>query len=310
MSKREFVMDVVTGRRTGGGAPAAFFMHFPVDCHFGQAAIDQHLAFFRYTGMDLLKIQYELPLPTQPLMRRPTDWAAAPRWTSADFAPMLDVDDGLVKAARHEALVIVTLYSPFMWAAQLADTEALKMQLAEQPEAVVRGLEILTENVITFARGCQRLGVDGFYASTQGGEAFRFGGTEIFERYIRPTDLAVWDAIEGSPFNILHVCDYCGTYADLAPFLSYPGRVVSTSLELESRTLTAREVGAQFGRPVMGGLERKGVLATGPTEAIRAAVAEALTDRPAGFILAADCTVPSDTPWDNLRLAVDLAHGA
>jgi uroporphyrinogen decarboxylase len=243
-------------------------------------------------------------------MHRPGDWARAPRWTLDDFAPMLAVVDGLVKALHHEALVIVTLYSPFMWASHLADSESLRAQLAEQPEAVVRGLEILTENVITFAHGCQRLGVDGFYVSTQGGEAFRFGGTEIFETYIRPTDLAVWDAIGGSLFNILHVCDYHGPYADLTPFRRYPGRVVSTSLALESRTLTAREVEAQFGRPVMGGLERKGVLATGPAEAIRAAVTEALADRPEGFILAADCTVPSDTPWDHLKLAVDLAHAA
>jgi uroporphyrinogen decarboxylase len=310
MNKRDHVLEVVSGRATGGGAPAAFFMHFPPECHVGQAAIDQHLRYFRSTGMDLLKIQYELPLPTQPAMHRPGDWARAPRWTLDDFAPMLAVVDGLVKALHHEALVIVTLYSPFMWASHLADSESLRAQLAEQPEAVVSGLEILTENVITFAHGCQRLGVDGFYVSTQGGEAFRFGGTEIFEKTIRPTDLAVWDAIGGSLFNILHVCDYHGPYADLTPFLRYPGRVVSTSLALESRTLTAREVQAQFGRPVMGGLERKGVLATGPAEAIRAAVTEALADRPEGFILAADCTVPSDTPWDHLKLAVDLAHAA
>jgi hypothetical protein len=25
-------------------------------------------------------------------------------------------------------------------------------------------------------------------------------------------------------------------------------------------------------------------------------------------VLAADCTVPSDTPWENLRAAVDAAH--
>ncbi len=310
MNKRDFVMDVATGRASGAGVPAAFFMHFAPECHIGQAAIDQHLAFFRHTGMDLLKIQYELPLPVAPKMARPADWAGAPRRTLADFGPMLNVVDGLLKAARRDALVIVTLYSPFMWASHLADTEAFKTQFAEQPEAVARGLEILTDNVITFARACLRLGVDGFYTSTQGGEAFRFGGTDVFERYIRPTDLAVWEAISGSALNILHVCDYHGPYTDLAPFVDYPGQIVSTSLTLAARTLSARDVAAQFGRPLMGGLERKGVLATGSAEAIRAAVAEALADRPERFILAADCTVPSDTPWDNLKLAVDLAHAA
>ena len=29
---------------------------------------------------------------------------------------------------------------------------------------------------------------------------------------------------------------------------------------------------------------------------------------PSRFILAADCTVPNETPWDNLKLAIDTAH--
>ena len=63
-----------------------------------------------------------------------------------------------------------------------------------------------------------------------------------------------------------------------------------------------------FGRPYMGGLERKGVLATGSPAEIRATVDELLAGAPERFILAADCTVPSDTPWQNLKAAIDAAH--
>ena len=58
----------------------------------------------------------------------------------------------------------------------------------------------------------------------------------------------------------------------------------------------------------MGGLERKGVIATGNAEAIRQAVGAVLADSPERFILAADCTVPGDTPWENLKTAIDAAH--
>ena len=44
------------------------------------------------------------------------------------------------------------LYSPFMWAAQLADITNL---LKENPEAAKKGLEIKTENVLTVAQGCK-----------------------------------------------------------------------------------------------------------------------------------------------------------
>jgi uroporphyrinogen decarboxylase len=59
----------------------------------------------------------------------------------------------------------------------------------------------------------------------------------------------------------------------------------------------------------MGGLERKGVLATGPEAEIRAAAEAVLAEAPDRFILAADCTVPGDTPWHNLKTAIDTAHG-
>ncbi len=180
--------------------------------------------------------------------------------------------------------------------------------LQENPQAVQKGLEIMTENVLRLVRGCKRAGVDGFYVSTQGGETFRFQDPEIFRKYIKPTDLAVWEEVQACPFNILHICDYEGGYADLTPFLDYPGHVVNSSLKLGERSLTPAEVSRMFGRPFMGGLERKGVIATGNLAEIRQAVTDVLAQAPERFILAADCTVPGDTPWEHLKTAIDTAH--
>lgn len=58
----------------------------------------------------------------------------------------------------------------------------------------------------------------------------------------------------------------------------------------------------------MGGLERKGVIATGRPDQIRKEAAAVLAQAPERFILAADCTVPGDTPGDNLKTAIDTAH--
>ena len=166
----------------------------------------------------------------------------------------------------------------------------------------------MTENVLTLVQACRRAGVDGFYASSQGGEAFRFQDPNIFEQYIKPTDLAVWNKISSCIFNILHICDYEGGYSDLTPFLDYPGHVVNSSLKIGDRPLTPKDASQLFGRPFMGGMERKGVLATGDSEAIRQTVTDVLAQTPERFILAADCTVPSDTPWENLRTSIETAH--
>ena len=109
-------------------------------------------------------------------------------------------------------------------------------------------------------------------------------------------------------FNILHVCDYAGSYADLAPFVDYPGHVVSAPIYAGGQAIAPRAVVNLFNRPYMGGLDRLGVLATGSPAEVKSAVEAVLRDAPERFILGADCTVPSDTPWDNLKLAIDTAH--
>jgi uroporphyrinogen decarboxylase len=308
MNKRDTLLDLIRSHTPPSYVPAAFFMHFDRAYHEGQAAIDKHLQFFRTTDMDFVKIQYEQGVPPAPPIRKAADWAHAPRCDEAFFEPSIRVAEGLVKAAQDEALVIMTVYSPFMWAAQLAGAETLAEHLRQNPNAVRAGLEIMTENVLTLVRGCMHVGVDGFYISSQGGEAFRFPGTDIFQGYIKPTDLAVWDEVQSCLFTILHICDYAGAYADLTPFLDYPGDVVNCSLKLGERILRPTEVAQMFGRPFMGGLERKGVIATGSLDDIRQTAAGVLAEAPEHFILAADCTVPSDTPWEHLRAAIDTAH--
>lgn len=308
MNKRDTLLSLMHDPTPPNYVPAAFFMHFDKTYHSGQAAIDKHLEFFRSTGMDFVKIQYEQPWPTSSPVHQSADWANLPLCSESFFEPTARVVEGLVKAAKNEALVVLTLYSPFMWARHLGGEADLAQHLKENPQAVTKGLEIVTENVLNLVRACKRVGVDGFYASSQGGEAFRFPGTDIFQKHIKPTDLAVWDEIKSCEFNILHICDYEGSYDDLTLFLDYPGHVVNASLKVGQRTLTPKEVSQMFKRPFMGGLERKRVIATGNVEEIRQTAKNVLAQAPERFILAADCTVPSETPWENLQTAIETAH--
>jgi len=63
-----------------------------------------------------------------------------------------------------------------------------------------------------------------------------------------------------------------------------------------------------FGRPYMGGLDRKGTLSSGNPAQVRAAAQAILESAPRRFILGADCTVLPGTPWANLRTAIETAH--
>ena len=307
MNKRDTILNLLDTKVLPEYIPAAFFMHFDPEYHQGQAAINKHLEFFRYTGMDFVKIQYEQIQPPF-LIEKPEDWERVPLYPDEFHEPTLSVVAGLVKEMKKEALVIMTLYSPFMWATYLANDVLLENHLKENPEAVKKGLEIMAENVIRLARGCMRAGVDGFYASTVGGEAHRFEGTDIFEKYVKPTDLAVWNEIGGCMINILHVCDFDGEYNDFSSLLSYPGHMVSSSLTIGHRKYTAAEISKLFGRPYLGGLDRKGVINTGNQEAICEAVEEVIRSAPDQFILGADCTMLPGTSWEHLKTAIDTAH--
>lgn len=308
MNKRNILLDLINSSAAPSYIPTGFFLHFDPTYHRGQAAVDKQLEFFRATEMDFIKIQYEQIQPPTQSFSRPEDWAQAPRYAQDFFEPTIRVAEGLVKAAAGQAPVILTIYSPFIMARQLSSDKEITRQLRENPDAVSKGLEIMTENVLHLVRGCKQVGIDGFYISTQGGEAYRFPNSDIFAKYIKPTDLAVWEEARSCAFNILHICESEGEYDNLTPFLDYPGQVVNSSLQVGDKMMTPRELAAFFGRPFMGGMDRKGVISSGSAAQIREAVNHILADVPERFILGADCTVPATTPWDNLKVANETAH--
>jgi uroporphyrinogen decarboxylase len=308
MNKRDSLMRLLDPAYRPDSVPAAFFQHFDPAFHRGQAAVDKHLEFYRYTGMDFVKIQLEHPMPRFEV-KAPKDWAKVPSLDKAFWQEALAVVKGVVDAASSEAVVIQTLYSPFMLSCQFADMETVSRHIKDEPEAFRKGIEILTEGLQVFVRECIALGLDGFYASTQGAESGRFTDPTSFETCVRPYDLAIMDEIEKScPFSILHVCDYHLPYADLGPFKAYPGQVANTPLRLVGKEMSAKEAAALFGRPFMGGMERTGVMTGKDPQAIRKEVIEVLDKAPERFVLGADCTIPPTTPWENIKVAIQTAH--
>jgi len=309
MNKREAVLSLLDESKKQEYIPAGFFIHFDEACRRGQAAIDKHLEYYRYTEMDFVKIQYENTFPNRPEIQRPDDWAKMPLYKRGFYEDQINIVAGLVKEAKKEALVILTLYSPFMCAAHTTSGEIITEHIKENPEKVKKGMEIITESLMLFVKECISLGLDGFYTSTQGGESHRLGDVALFNQCIKPYDLILMEEINRACiFNILHVCDYHGGYDDLTPFWDYPGHVINYSMEVGSKEISGKEVSRMFGRPYMGGMDRKGIIASGSGDEIKKTVEAVLNEAPDRFILGADCTLPDDINWDNIRTAIKTAH--
>jgi len=311
MDKRERLLHIASsGTLPDTYTPAAFFLHFPESAHSGRAAVDAHLEYQQSTGNDLIKVQYEHNFPRLDSIEKPADWHSMPIYDEEFYADQLDVVEGVVKEAAGEVVVIVTLYSPFMFAEQTVGPELLLKHLEQDPAAVKAGLDRVVSSMDTFISACVKRGVDGFYASTQGGEAGRIKNRGVFDDYVKPSDLSVWQVIgDRTPFNVLHVCDYVAPYENYDRYLSYPGHIVSAPTELVGGHITGAQIAELFGRPFLGGMDRLGVISTGPANEVPGRARQALAEGPANMILGADCTLRADTDRGNIAAATGVAHG-
>jgi len=259
--------------------------------------------------MDFVKIQYEHAFPQLPNIKKPADWSNMPLYNLSFYEQPLHIIKELVKAAKSEALVILTLYSPFMCAGHTTSNEIISEHLRNDPLAVCKGLEVITESLLLFVKASFELGIDGFYASTQGAEAYRFTNAEIFENYIKPYDITLLTEINNAcEFNILHICDYHGTYTNYSQFVDYPGDVVNCNLQTKQGLLTSKQASLYFERPFMGGVDRHGAMASGNPQLITQELTKVLDNAPSRMILGADCTIPGQTNWDHIAHAIDIAH--
>ena len=309
VNKRERMLSWLAGKKIPNYTPAAFFLHFGNDYKSGSAAAKKHLEFYRQTDMDFVKIQFEQTYSRQDYLQKPADWQKLKLAKLDFYEPLLQTVRELVKAEKKNSLILMTLYSPFMCAGHCATAPVLLKHLEEDPEAVKKGLEILTESQMLFVRACIKEGIDGFYASTQGGEAKRFSNPDIFKKYVKPYDLvAMKEASAKCKFNILHVCDYVAPYANYDAYPDYPGHVINCNTQLIDHQISGQEITKLFKRPFMGGMDRHGIIGKGSPAEVEAEIRKVVKGAPDRFILGADCTVEADTNWDRLKHAISVAH--
>lgn len=308
-NKRRLMLDWLAGKSDPSYTPAAFFLHFDPEYKNGVAAAKRHMEFFTVTNMDFVKIQFEQTYTRQPYLNTPADWSKL-KFEKLDFyEPLLVTVRELVKSSKKDALILMTLYSPFMCAGHCATSPVLLQHLKENPDAVKKGLEILTESQMLFVKACIREGIDGFYMSTQGSEANRLPSPATFTNYVKPYDLVSMKEIQKScAFNILHVCDYNAPYANYDAVYDYPGHIINCNTRLTGQTLAIPEIATRFKRPFMGGLDRHGLLVKGSPAEVETEVRKVIQSSPKPIILGADCTVANETDWKRVRHAIEVAH--
>lgn len=305
-TRRDIMQQVLNGQSFDNYVPTAFFMHFPASQ--GLEAIYYHVRHLNRTGMDMLKIQFEQHQPNMK-PQNADDWQKIQPLPRDFYAPTLNIVKEVFDIVGQETMVVPTVYSAF---------QTLRMQIGipevirwakEDPAQLLRALRIYNDALLQFVKDCKALGVDGFFMPTQGGENIYHEVPDFFERFVRPFDMELMtECTQGTQCNILHICDWEGPYDDLSAFTSYPGQIVNTPNVVGGKAFTPQDAERTFHRIVLGGLERQGVINKGTPDEVKTEVKRVLKNRPARFILGAECTVDRKTSIDNIRAAVKTAH--
>lgn len=301
-NKREIVLRVLDQSKPNEYVPSAFFLHFPDK--LGPKAIEEHLAFFRATNNDILKVQYEV-LPPHWDIKTAADFSKVEVLPESYFDEQFKVIEGLAKAAGDEALVIPTVYSPLMILQIATDNDDIYKLAEKYPEEAEKAFEKLAYSIENYIRGARKHGADGFYVSSHGGNKEWFGQyNKVFLNHYRKWDKYISEvAAEVAPINILHICG--GEYEDLSDWADYPASIINLPEFDTEKIKKAQEV---FHRPIFGGLDHHGVLINGTIEEAKAQIDKILENAPQNFILGANCTVPNDTDYGRLRELVDYVH--
>ena len=110
MNKKERMLQLLDGTQEPGYTPAAFFIHFDPAFHRGQAAVQKHLEYFRYTGMDFVKIQYENVFPKIPSIQHPADWARMPSYGEEFYEDQWQIARGLYDSFSPRGAAIALVF--------------------------------------------------------------------------------------------------------------------------------------------------------------------------------------------------------
>ena len=304
--------------------PAGFWLHYPSDWDPKKTA-QAHLKLYRETGMDIIKIMDDSAgnyFTNGVNIAKSADWrgVAFPGTDSAHYRRMSELIKLVADAASGEVMLFPTVWSPFKMASftyaasrgatgQPRSDADLMNDCASDPDSVAVGLDAIASVLEEFVAGYVESGGNGIYYSAQFSEPGRFTD-ERWEKLVKPYDIRVLNAAKkAGGLIITHICGEPEYEFRTSParYAGYPGDLFNWAVHRNDLDLNGgREL---FGTPVMGGMHNRGVLINGDEASIRAEVRRVIQHAgKKGFMLGADCTVPSDISYDRLRIAVDEAH--
>ncbi len=316
MNKKDRVLAAISHQQVDH-VPASFSLHFPREIASGEAAVKAHIDFYRETDCDVLKIMNENLVPEIGEMNGPDDWKKIPAYNrhSPFMVRQLDMIKHILDGVGEPVYALATVHGICASAIHPIEErygyvpvrEMMAAHLRQNKTVVLDAFHRIADAMSDLAAACIEAGSSGIYYAALGGEK-HFYTDEEFAEAIEPFDRQILSAArEAGGHTFLHICKenlemsrYAG-YGDLCDVVNWGVYEAPYTLE-EGRRLFPRAT-------IMGGLaNRSGVLVDGTDDELKAAVQAVIRDfGETGFILGADCTLPTEIPYGRIMAAVHAA---
>jgi uroporphyrinogen decarboxylase len=226
---------------------------------------------------------------------------------SGVWAEQLEALRLIAAALDDEAPFIQTIFSPLATMSRITgSTKYVQRLMRENPNELLAALEPIAGTLAAYSKASLEAGAAGiFFATVEWGSADVIS-IEDYNRFARPFDLKVLEAVKGAPFNVLHVCR---TNNHLSQLLDYSHIAAFHWAAHQQGNPSLSEIAGKTDRAVMGGVSQEDTLTSGPprgvTQEARAAIEETKGLR---FLLAPGCSIDPKTPEANLRALVKAAR--
>ncbi len=300
-------------------APVALWRHLPVDDQLPEALAAATLHFQKNYDFDLVKVTPASSFClkdwgaddvweghtegtrryTKRVISEPMDWEKLP-WL-APSAPHLAGQLACLRSIRAGlgpgTPVLQTIFSPLSQAKNLAGQETLLAHLRRYPEAVMKGLETITETTRSFIQAAVETGIGGIFYAVQHAQGHLLAPAE-FSLFAQPHDLSLLDAAGDLWCNMVHLH---GENIHFEQVSKYPAHILNWHDRETDWSLAAGQ--KLFRGAVCGGLSQE-TLVLGTQAQVREEAEEALAQTNGkGFILGTGCVVPVIAPHGNIMTA-------
>lgn len=239
---------------------------------------------------------------------KPEDWLSLPLLepTAPVLAEHLKVVSLIRKESDKELPLLMTVFTPLAIAGRMVQSnDILARHIREHPDAVKAGLETITRTFETYVAELRNAGADGlFFATTQWASEDMLSWKE-YQEFGIPYDKRILEATESDAFNLLHVCASSNFLLKLADE-KYAASLVNWDSTDPTNLPFDKAIGQLGDLTPVGGVDHKGWLLQGTPEDVHYHLKQMAGKLDSSrCILGPGCSIPPETPMDNLQTIKD-----